>query len=403
MRKYYSAFFAALLVVLSGACSFFEVEDVIDPNNASLESVLVNASPAQINQLAVGVQSALRSGLFDQYYISGTVGREIIVSASTDNRYFTELLGVGRDQFEGANDPVGIFNNYYIFQSQTRRRAEVFLLSAENTHALTEQQKQAARGFANTMKALVMLNILNMQGENGIRSTFTDLLSPGDMLKPGPFTTYASGLNLVKTIIDDAKTQLQAGGGTFPFPLTSGFTGFNTPASFLTFNRAIAARVNMYLKDWSSMNAALAESFLNTGGSLTTGPVFTFSTTAGDIVNPFYQNKNTTGRPIVVFNEFILEAEPGDTRVFGATSKVSQRTSARSSLGVPDPSTHEVFMFATNAASAPIVKNEELILMRAEGQININDLAGAQATLDIIRTAYGLPTIAVAKPGIVGN
>ena len=39
--------------------------------------------------------------------------------------------------------------------------------------------------------------------------------------------------------LDQAKTHLQAAGTTaFPFQLGSGFIGFTTPATFLTFNRA---------------------------------------------------------------------------------------------------------------------------------------------------------------------
>jgi hypothetical protein len=406
MKKYFSPLFASLLIILSGACSFFEVEDTIDPNNATLESVLQNATPAQINQLGVGLQAAMRNGLFSFYTVSGTVGREIIVSASTESRNYTELLGLGRELFGGTNDPAGIFNGYYTAYSQTRRRAEIFIRSAENTNALTEAQKQGVRGFANTVKAFVILNMVNMQGENGVRSTFTDLTSPNDMLKPGPFTNYAGGLALALDLIETAKTQLAAAGPAFAFTMTSGYSNFDTPAKFLKFNRAIAARLFMYQRNWASMNQALAESFLDLTVPLTFGPNYTYSTAAGDVTNPMFQNKNTTTAPLVVFNQHIIEAEAGDTRVFGVNAKVSVRTDSRGSGNVPAPSapsTHDVFMYESNTASIPIIKNEELILMRAEGQIQTDDLPAAETTLNFIRNAYGLQPIATAKPGIVGN
>jgi hypothetical protein len=406
MKKYFSLFVAGLLTILSGACSFFEVEDTIDPNNAPLESVLQNASPAQINQLGVGLQAAMRNGLFSFYTVSGTVGREIIVSASSESRNYTELLGLGRELFGGTNDPAGIFNGYYNAYSQTRRRAEIFIRSAENTNSITDAQKQGVRGFANTIKAFVILNTLNMQGENGVRSTFTDLLSPDDMLKPGPFTNYAGGLALALDLIETAKTQLENAGSSFAFPMTSGYANFDTPGKFLKFNRAIAARIFMYQSNWIAMNQALSESFLDLAAPLNAGPAYTYSTAAGDVTNPMFQNQNTTTAPLVVFNEHITEAEAGDTRVFGTTAKVSVRTSERASGNVPapsSPSTHDVFMYASNTSSIPIIKNEELILMQAEGQIQTDNLAAAETTLNFIRNAYGLQPIATAKPGIVGN
>jgi starch-binding outer membrane protein, SusD/RagB family len=406
MKKYLSILSAALLLVLASACSIFEVEDTIDPNNASLESILQNATPAQINQLGVGLQASMRNGLFSFYTASGTVGREIIVSTSTESRNYTELLGLGRELYGGTNDPAGIFNGYYNSYSQTRRRAEMFIRSAENTSVLTEAQKEGVRGFANTVKAFTILNLVNMQGANGVRSTFTDLSSPGDMLKPGPFTDYAGGLALAQNLLTEAKAQLLAAGNTFAFTMTSGYTGFSTPSNFLLFNRALAAKVFMYQGNFVAMNQALGESFLNVAGTFDNGPKYTYSTAAGDAVNPIFQNKNTTGAPIVVFNQHITEAEAGDTRVVGATAKVSARMTVRASGDVPAPSspaTHEVFMYASNTASIPIIRNEELILMAAEGQIQTDNLAAAEATLNVIRAAYGLQPIATAKPTIVGN
>ena len=53
----------------------------------------------------------------------------------------------------------------------------------------------------------------------------------------------------IRQLLDEAKTHLLAGGDTFPFPLGSGFAGFDTPATFLKANRAIKARVDVYTGD----------------------------------------------------------------------------------------------------------------------------------------------------------
>src|SRR3954462_6218633 len=63
-------------------------------------------------------------------------------------------------------------------------------------------------------------------------------------------------LTRISALLDEAKVHLQAGGATFPFPLHAGFTGFNTPATFLQFNRGIKARTEGYRKPWAPAAAA---------------------------------------------------------------------------------------------------------------------------------------------------
>lgn len=395
--KYNSIILLTAILSLASGCSFFEVEDTIDPNAASLESVTNNPSQNQINFLGVGVQSVLRNGMRDFYLNSGSQGREIIYSASTDNRYFNELLGTESANFNGANDPNGIFNTYYFSFSQTRRRAELFTRSAETAVVLSAAQKAGILGFVRTVQGYVMLNLLNMQFENGIRESFSDLSVPGDLLKPGPFGNYTSGLALVKATLDEGKTALQAAGSDFAFPMSTGWTGFNTPAEFLKFNRAIAARVAIYQQDFPGALTALGESFLNVAGPLTVGPVFTFSTTAGDQTNALWHRPNDNGAPYVVFNEHITDAEAGDTRL---TSKTTARAAARQSGQFT--STHEVTMYASNISNVSIIRNEELILMYAEAQIRkaAPDLAQARIALDAVRAGAGLANLATAKPTV---
>lgn len=165
--------------------------------------------------------------------VTGTVGREIIFSASTDNRYFTELLGTNVAQYggtaAGANDPAGIFNTYYSAYSQTRRRAEQFIIASNNTNSISAAEKSAIIGFSRTIQAYVTLNLANMQGKNGLRESFSDLFTPGDLLKPGKFGTYASALVLCKKYADDGLAALNTAGATaFPFTVNSGYGPNNT-------------------------------------------------------------------------------------------------------------------------------------------------------------------------------
>jgi starch-binding outer membrane protein, SusD/RagB family len=383
------------------SCDFFETETLIDPNFPALDAYINNPDQNKINQLAVGIQSVARNGVVDFYRNTSTVGREALYSASTDNRYYNELLGTEATNFNGANDPNGIFNSYYGDYSNTRRRCELFVKSTSTATILSDEQKAGAKGFARTIQGFVTLNLLNMQGKNGIRETFSDLNSPGDLLKPGKFGTYESGLALVKSLLDEGSASLDQAGATFAFPLTGGWAGFNTPATMKQVNRALAARVAMYLQDWAGMQTALNASFLNLTGDLKVGPVFTFATTAGDVTNGFFQvtDKDEDGAPYVAFNDFVTQAETGDTRV---TDKLRLRTSPRAS-GQNIVSTHQLKIYPTNTSSISIIRNEELVLMQAEARIQTGNLAGGVAALDVIRTSAGLPVLATAKPTILAN
>lgn len=399
MKHYKIVVVSALLFTAVSSCkkSYFEVDTEFDPNAAPVAAYVANASARQISQMGVGLQGVMRNAFLDFGRITGTVGREVINSASTDNRYYTELLGTNTAQYTGtaagANDPAGIFNTYYAAYSQTRRRAEQFILSAQNTSSISASEKKAVEGFARTIQAYVTLNLANMQGKNGIRESFSDLLEPGDMLKPGKFGTYASALVVCKKYADDGLAALNAAGsGSFPFTMNSGWAGFNTIQDFKKFNRAVAARIAMYQADWAGVISNLSQSFLDPAGSLKTGPNFIFSTAANDITNGLFHVPNSNGAPYVVFNDVIADAEPGDTRIFGSTAKVAARTTPRQSGAFT--STHEVVMFASNTSSASIIRNEELLLMWAEAKAQQNEL-NANATsaipiINIIRASAGL-------------
>jgi hypothetical protein len=405
MRTKHIIFSAVITAMIAAGCNkdIFKVdESTSDPNLIPVEVVLASPSKAQIIQLSKGLESAMRNGYRDYLLANGAIGREVIYSAATEPRYYGEILGTQTAQFGGANDPAGIFNIYYTNFSATRRRAELLARTANNATTITAGEKKGVEGFAKTIQAFVTLNLLNMQGKNGIRESFSDLNTPGDLLKPGKFGTYESGLTLVKKYVDDGYAALNATGATFPFAFSSGWTSaggmnFSTVANFKRFNRAVAARIAMYQKDWTGMLAALNESFMDFNAPMTMGPRYVFSTAANDVSNTMFRTVDNNNDPYVVFNEVIADAEAGDTRVFGANAKVGQRSAPRPSGAFT--STHEVRMFTSNVSSAPIIKNEELILMYAEAkaqQNTVTTLAEAVTAINRIRTSYGLTPYAGA-------
>ncbi|MBC6490816.1 RagB/SusD family nutrient uptake outer membrane protein [Flavihumibacter stibioxidans] len=403
LKKFYkgSVLLLSVITVLGSSCT--KTDYVQNPNAPTQESVLRDATRAQIGQLGVGVQSVMPDGVFSFRAWSGSIGREIVYFAQTESRYYRELQG------EIPLDAAGIMYGWYLSFNQTRRRAEIMLQSAQNTSALSDAEKAAAKGFGKTVQAYAMLNCLNMMGNNGIRTSFSDLSSEGDLLKPGCFKNYTESLTYLKGLADEGLAALeQAGSAAFPFTMVTGWGDLSTVEGFKKFNRAVAARIAMYQKDWTGLETALNASFMDLDGDLQAGPEFMFSNVSGDVTNPLWRSFDNTGTPMLVQSKFIPEAETGDKRVFGASmaeggiARVREREEASAPPDYPLMS-HEVQMYATNTSPIKIIRNEELVLMYAEAKLQKDDLSGAVAALDIIREGNGLQKLATAKPAVIGD
>ena len=378
---------AVALLLGTGACSFDNIDPVPDPNAANVnpDNIILNPSTSQISALATGVEASLRlghSGRGQYNQLTGTFGREVYILALNDNRYYTELLGTNKDL-----DPAGPYNDVYNGFSQARHAAIVFRGSAETAAdvVLTAVQKKGIQGYTHTVEALAMLHLANLQYENGIR------LDVSNIYKPSKFTKgYQPVLDAINVLLTQGATELASGGSTFGFPLPAGYDSFDTPADYLKFNRALAARVNLYRKDYPAAQAALAASFYDPAGSLAVGPKIVFNAgAANDIGNPYAQNLNSNISTLITAQkDFVADLDrlyPGDAR----RNKVSPRLEPRTLGGLTGSFEPNLF-----AQSSPldIIRNEELILIAAEIAIEKGaapDVTAAVASLDVIRTKAG--------------
>jgi len=381
-NKHWAMLLAGALTTLLplGSCSLVDIDPVTDPTNTSLDDVTVNASQAQINALAIGVESSLRLGHVTNApynWVTGELGREVIVLATNEPRWYTEVLGT-----RGTLDDNAFYSNAaYNGFARVIRAANVFIASSQATSVINAEQKLGVAGFAHTYEALAKLYMLNLQGENGIRIDVTNYL------KPGKFTEgSAPALTHIRQLLDQAVTELAGAGSSFAFPLSSGFSGFNTPATFLKFNRAIAARVALYQGDNVGAITALGQSFYDPTASLTLGPKIVFApTVAGDAGNPYFQVANGTQTGLIVVPaNFVTEAEPNDLRL----SKAPLRTGPARTLGTIT-STYEARVFPAQTTPLDIIRNEELILIAAEAKAKSGNTAGAVADINVIRTVAG--------------
>lgn len=384
MKTIFKITLASLLLTIATSC---HIDEQINPNSSSLNSILEGATKTDLNNLVTGSLAAMRTN-YNTYVIDmGTIARELYLF-DAEPRNTTDLIGT---------KPAGLDNNtYYTTNPWTRRYQaikdlNILLQALPNADvSVAEAEKKGYRAFANTMKAHQLLMVLNMQDENGIR---VDVADPENL---GPIVTKPEALAAIATLLNTAYDELT--GATFRFILTSGFTGFNTPETFGQFNRALAARVALYRGLYAEALSDLDNSFFDLDGDLSTGVKMIYSTAGPDVLNLLYKTPDQSGDQIIVTNSFIADAEAGDLRVTRKTA-VRKSTTGKSGLN----GTHETRLYTSNISPIDIIRNEELILIYAECNIQTNHLAEGVAALDIIRQSAGLAPLATVKPAIIAD
>ncbi len=365
----------ALLLVGITSCTF---EDQVDPNNPSLEGVLTDASVNQLNNLVVGVESAMRNSLGIQTTASGTMARELYLF-DADPRNTANILGKNGSTLENGDFyATGPWGGRY----RAIKNANVLIQSVNNTSTVTAQQRAGYIGFAETVIAFELIEVLKSYGKARI-----DVVDPDNL---GPVLDFSAAMTQVRAMLDSGLNNLNQAGASFAFPL-AGFSGFDTPSTFAQFNRGVQATAALYDGDKSAALTALTASYFDISGDITIGPKHVFSQNSGDFTNGVYKGASTVANPnngdqIIVHNSFITDAEAGDTRV---TSK----TAVRPSPSVQDllTGTHETRLYATNVSPIDMLRNEELILVYAEANIGTNTTE-ALAGINRVRTEAGLAT-----------
>ncbi len=210
---------------------------------------------------------------------------------------------------------------------------------------------------------------------------------------PAPIVSKDDVLNHIITLLDEAQGHLQAAGSAFAFTLSSGFTrdGFDTPATFLQFNRALKARVQVYRRDWDGALDALTTSFLNDGatqglGGLDVGVYHAYGTGPGDRANDLFGRRDV----LPAHPSIVTDAMSGDQRLVRKTEILA--TPVRDPGGTFNLSSSRLFrMYGSLSAPIPIIRNEELLLLRAEANIQKGGASSDAARTDInlVRTISG--------------
>ncbi len=366
----------AACAALLAACDL-DVPDLDDPGLDELED---HPTRASITAACVGLQIGSRAPhTAATPYVAqlGVLGREAYVFDQADPRVLSELL-------EGALDPGSPFGGGFWTEPYANvRLANIVERVVDDVADLTAEERAAIRGFAGTLEALDLLTVIATRDTNGAVIDTDRALDDG----PGAIAPRADVLAEIARLLDEAAGELDAAGAAFPFALSSGYAGFDTPLTFRRFNRALRARVALYADDPQGALDALGQSFLDASpaglAALDVGVYHAFSTASGDVTNGLVS-------PTIYVHPSIAagaQLQPGGAPDARLQRKVALAATPGSGRGL---SSDRVFtIYGGPEAPVPVIRNEELILLRAEARLRLGDDAGAKADLDVVRTVSG--------------
>ena len=366
-----------LLIALAAIAPMAACElDVPDLNNPGEDELRNSPTPELVRVTATGLLIGHRESYRETSgYVSqlGLVGRESYNFDTGDPRYRTEMLSA---DLNGGSRVFG--GNFWEDPYANIHMSNLLLEAADEVEGFSEGELEAIRGFAKTIQALDYLIVINTRGELGAAiatSTDVDVLPE---LVPDQNAMFAH----IEGLLDQAVDHLE-NATAFPFALSSGFAGFDTPDTFIQFNRAIRGRVDVYRGNWEAALTHLDESFLVVDAAspqLGLGVYNAYGTGAGDSPNELVASF------LYAHPSVAADALPDDQRL-------AQKTAPVAAVTLDELTASRAFtIYSTTSAPIPIIRNEELILLRAEANFELGNLDAAIADINFLREhSAGLP------------
>ena len=384
---------AGAMTLTFGACSEPTIPNY---NSPTQDAASKDASALQL--LATGILSQLRATVTGEDLSTGILGREAFNYTPTEGRNTTHYLSAPNGVLDNGGFAVGNFGGPY-----NNQRNIFNFLNVVAGAPLTAQQKAAASGFAKTVEALEFITIATTRDTIG--AVVEQKANPADL---APFVSLDSTYKFISAKLDEAAADLTTAGSTaFPFVLTAGFAGYNTPANLLRVNRAIAARVLVYRASiaanrpatgvtcsncYAAALTAIAASFFDpAAANLQAGPFHTYSQSTGDSPNGLFFT--TTGdimaHPSIVTDAPLKANGTRDNRLLAKVDSATPNHNPSPDANAGIPSTVRYKMYPDRNAGIKIITNEELYLLRAEARWFTGDKVNAIADIDFIRVNAG--------------
>lgn len=390
---------AIALIMLAVGCKATDL-NIVNPNSATVAGA--NSDPTALQLLATGLmtdQRNTRSGFITN---AGVLGREMYNFQPTEGRFVTHpLIGIVVNGVQKL-DPTGFAVGPWGGEYGALRDVFNFKNTVNSNGSLTAAQRSSAVGFAETIEALMLFEIVQTHDTLG---GITEIKA--DPTSLAPFVSRDSMYKYILNTLDDATAKLTAGGSAFPFTLAPGFAGFNTPATFAKFTQALKGKAAAHyatagggVTAWNAALTALGNSFLNaaatTRAQFDVGVYDTYGSGV-DLQNPLSQAINSNLYAHTSFQSDVELKADGITPDDRYTAKIRTGLPSRQGPtvnGSPTTasSTLGFSIWPTVSSPIPIIRNEELILLRAEAELATGDKAGAIADLNTVREfSGGLP------------
>jgi hypothetical protein len=373
MHRPQCARLAAVVLIAVAGCREVTVPNYNSPDAGTLTS----APDANTIKLAVvGMIGNLRGRVAVETSHLGVMGKESYILEPSELRFTSQFLGGPIDprEFIATSNDFGWSGAY-----RNLKQGAIILEAVTKLPDFTDAEKEGIRGFVKTFMAHELFTQIRIRDTAGVVIDISAADAP-----PAPVASKTDVLTRIATLLDEAKAHLDAGGASFVFSVPSGFSLFNTPATFARFNRGIKARVEVHRGQWTSALAALSQSFIDT----TSGSAATLSRGATHNYATGEANNGMLATNIFVHPSIITGAQ---TRANGQPDlRLTQKTAATTTrvlLGVQG--THRFNIYQTNTTAVPILKNEELILLRAEARYQSGDVEGALKDVNFIRVNSG--------------
>ncbi|HEY4672112.1 MAG TPA: RagB/SusD family nutrient uptake outer membrane protein [Gemmatimonadaceae bacterium] len=398
MKRYTTMILAATALVAAG-CKDNPVANPIDaPTVDALGGPLTRVT---LQQLATGALAQDRNSVnvFAYAIEAGIFARDVYRIDASEPRFVQETLGGNPDPGSFAGG--GAWAGYY-----TAMRAEnTLILALANAPAdqFTTAEVNATKGFFRTMKALDYWRVIEYRDTVGMAIQTDDPAAVTDI------RCKTAVLSYIAALLDSANADLTAAGATtkLPFQMPTGFTAFGRDYSVVSnivrFNRGVKGKVDFYRGlDRKNPTPALFTTAITeltqalNGAAAGAVPKATFN------IGPYYvfvpggseNTPNTISDSKIGLNPLVGDSvQAGDTRA----SKIVPRDPL-SGFGISTSITYSgaVATTANQAAPLGILRDEELVLLRAQAEIEAGQLANAILDINDVRTNYGLAPVAPA-------
>jgi starch-binding outer membrane protein, SusD/RagB family len=413
IRSVHAGALITALVFMPACSGFFDVPNTNQPN---LEDLVTNPTRSKLIGAATGIFSSARSGIQNYIWRLGSLGREGINLSGNNQPDYSE-------PYFGPLQSTGFGGTQWTDRYQNIRNINVFLDALERIDpaAVSSKEKAGGRAVANTLKALAFTYVILTRDTIGAPVDVDQPITA----PPAHFVTKDSVYGYILALLDSAQADLVradtvvADTTKYFFTVPPGFSGFDKPATFGLFNRALAAKVEVLRATAASCGApcydkaitALAGSFFVADASqFGRGVSFDFSAGSGDITNTLSEPLNGVTFFAHPSDSADAQTQPGGQPDQRVLNKLAPLVGPPQQLGgIPGISgTQKFTVYLTGGQadpghSIPIIRNEELVLLDAEAQWfrSVPNKLQAIADINLVRQNAGglaVTTVTVASP-----